>query len=114
MSLRGQIHILLADTSEWVMVGFSVATRVSGNAVAPWRHGQMKLALTRAFLLVILVWAGFAQSAQSPDLNELKGKLQQLEQMMQDLKQQIATAEAAQQTPGQPLVTKVPQPKGSS
>jgi hypothetical protein len=37
-------------------------------------------------------------------LNQLKNKLEQLEQMMGDLKQQIAVAEAAQKTPGQPLV----------
>jgi hypothetical protein len=52
--------------------------------------------------------------AQSPDLNQLKSKLDQLDREMQDLKQQIAQAETAQKTPGQPqapgqpLVTKTP------
>jgi len=40
--------------------------------------------------------------AQSPDLNQLKGKLEQLEQMMNDLKQQIAAAENAQSAPAAP------------
>src|SRR3954470_14988954 len=47
---------------------------------------------------------------QSTDLNQLKSKLEQLDKMMQDLKQQIAQAETAQQAPGQPLVSKTPQP----
>jgi hypothetical protein len=42
-------------------------------------------------------------------LNQLKSKLQDLEQMMLDLKQQIAQAEAAQSTPGKPLVAPAPQ-----
>jgi hypothetical protein len=45
--------------------------------------------------------------AQQPDLNQLKGKMEQLEQMMQELKQQIAAAEAAQRgaAPGQAPTT---------
>jgi hypothetical protein len=46
--------------------------------------------------------------AQSPDLAELKGKLQQLEQMMLDLKTQIAVAEKAQSVPAAPLVAAKP------
>jgi hypothetical protein len=55
--------------------------------------------------------------AQAPDLNELKGKLQQLEQMMQDLQRQIALVEKAQVAPGEPVAasttqaSKVPAPQ---
>src|SRR5215831_17941860 len=55
--------------------------------------------------------------AQSPDLNQLKNKVQQLEQMIQDLQKQITAAEQAQHTPGTPLVaakspeTQVPAPQ---
>ena len=41
---------------------------------------------------------------QAPNLDELKTKMQQLEQMMQDLQRQIAQAETAQGTPGAPLL----------
>jgi hypothetical protein len=47
--------------------------------------------------------------AESPDLDQLKAKLQQLEQMMLDLKGQIAEAEEAQAPPGAPLVAPSPQ-----
>lgn len=52
--------------------------------------------------------SGWAQS--STDLSQLKTKLQQLEQMMLDLKQQIANAEGAQNVPASPLVATSPQP----
>jgi hypothetical protein len=69
----------------------------------------MKGLAVRLIFLIACVGAAFAW-AQSPDLNQLKSKLEQLDQMMQDLKQQISAAEAAQQTPGQPLVETNPQP----
>ena len=47
--------------------------------------------------------------AQSPDLEQLKSKLQQLEQMMQELKSQIVAAEQQQAPPGQPLVASKPE-----
>jgi hypothetical protein len=46
----------------------------------------------------------FAQQA-SPSLSDLKGKLQQLEQMMKELQRQIAEAETPQSPPGTALVT---------
>src|SRR5262249_58130717 len=42
-------------------------------------------------------------------LNQLKNKLQQLEQSMEELKAQIAKVEQAQARPGQPLVEAKPQ-----
>ena len=56
--------------------------------------------------------------AQSPDLNQLKTKLQQLEQMMQELKSQIAAAEQPQAPITQTAATQekqpsVPTPPGS-
>jgi hypothetical protein len=67
----------------------------------------MNVTLTRTIFVSFLVFSasGWAQSTQSPDLNELKGKLQQLEQMMQDLKAQVAAAEK-----GQSSVTNTPVP----
>jgi hypothetical protein len=60
---------------------------------------QQGLLRCAAFALAI---SGAAR-AQSPDVNQLKGKVQQLEQMVQDLKQQIAVLENAQKTPAMPL-----------
>lgn len=48
--------------------------------------------------------------AQSPDLDQLKSKLQQLEQMMAELKTQITAVEQTQKPPGQPLVATKSQP----
>src|SRR3954449_8464189 len=53
-------------------------------------------------LFVVLCLCGQSVRAQSPDLKQLKTKLDQLEQTMQDLKQQIEAAEASQQSPGPP------------
>jgi hypothetical protein len=53
---------------------------------------------------------GIAQQQQPADLNQLKTKLQQLEQMMYDLKQQIANAENAPSAPATPLVQPPPPP----
>lgn len=53
------------------------------------KHSVYRYSLPAFFLCAVLAWA------QPPDLNQLKSKLQQLEQMMQDLKQQIAEAEGA-------------------
>jgi hypothetical protein len=47
---------------------------------------------------------------QSPDLQQLKVKLQQLEKMMEDLKQQIAIAEASESTPVAPTPPKASPP----
>jgi hypothetical protein len=63
--------------------------------------------VSRSFLLIACAALG---SAQSPDLNQLRDKLRQLEQMMGELQQQIATLEQAQSVPGQPLVTAKQQP----
>src|SRR3954464_12724012 len=59
----------------------------------------MKRHVFRVFF-VLCVCASSARS-QSPDLKQLKAKLDQLEQTMQDLKQQIEAAETVQQSPGQ-------------
>lgn len=62
----------------------------------------------RSFLLVIS--AATLGHAQSPDVSQLKDKLLQLEQMMQDLKQQIAQVEGNQNTPATPLVEPAAKP----
>src|SRR5690242_613177 len=72
----------------------------------------MKSRMLRHVFLIFSIGA-VSGWAQSPDLKELKSKLSQLEQMMQDLKQQIDQAEAAQKTPGQALVAPSPQPAPS-
>jgi DcaP outer membrane protein len=61
------------------------------------------------FVLLGVISGTLAAWAQSPDLNELKAKLQQLEQMMQDLKGQITAAEESQNAPGKPFVAPTPQ-----
>src|SRR3954464_11420586 len=61
----------------------------------------MKRHVIAVFFLIICVCVLSAQT-QSPDLKQLKTKLDQLEQTMQDLKQQIEAAEASQQSPGPP------------
>ena len=68
----------------------------------------MRPRIIRAILTVACT-SGIYAWAQAPDLTQMKAKLDQLEQMMQDLKQQIASAEAAQQTPAKPLVATTPQ-----
>jgi hypothetical protein len=68
----------------------------------------MRRTLLRNGLLALFI--GTASGlAQSPDLNELKTKLQQLEQMMKEIQQQIAVVEQAQSHPTQPLVATKPQ-----
>jgi hypothetical protein len=57
---------------------------------------------------LVLVAAAISGGAQSPDLSQLKNKLQQLEQMMRELQQEIAAAEQAQSAPGQAIVTPTP------
>ncbi|MFL6446418.1 MAG: DcaP family trimeric outer membrane transporter [Bryobacteraceae bacterium] len=69
----------------------------------------MKRHLLPVFFVVLCVCASSARS-QSPDLKQLKAKLDQLEQTMQDLKQQIEAAEAVQQSPGQPAAPTTSQP----
>src|SRR5438309_9859830 len=63
---------------------------------------------TIAALLVLLCFCASSawSQSQSADLKQLKAKLDQLEQTMQDLKQQIDAAESAQQSPGQPAAAK--------
>ena len=59
--------------------------------------------------VALFLAATMHSAAQTPDLNQLKEKLQQLETMMQDLRLQITAAEQAQRPPGQPLVAPTPQ-----
>src|SRR5690242_8577049 len=76
--------------------------------------------LTKYSFLPQLALCGFffgvTCRAQSPDLAQLKDKVQQLEQMLQDLKSQIAATEQAQKTPAPPVAetksqqTNVPPP----
>jgi hypothetical protein len=74
----------------------------------------MKLFSFRPTLLILCLGAGCGW-AQSPDLNQLKTKLAELERMMQDMKQQIAAAETAQSPPGQLLApTTTAQPPTAS
>jgi hypothetical protein len=47
--------------------------------------------------------------AQTPDISQLKAKMQQLEQMMQELQQQISVIEPGEKTPATPLVAESPQ-----
>src|SRR5882757_5975557 len=67
----------------------------------------MKQAAPRYVFLIFFTGA-VSGVAQSPDINQLKSKLQQLEQMMQEIRQQIATVEQAQNVPAQPLVATKP------
>jgi hypothetical protein len=60
------------------------------------------------YVLVIVFLGAASAFAQSTNLDDLKGKLQQLEQMMQDLKSQIAAVEQQQAPPGQPLTASKP------
>ncbi|HKD07689.1 MAG TPA: DcaP family trimeric outer membrane transporter [Bryobacteraceae bacterium] len=70
----------------------------------------MTRSLTCSLLLSLSVLSAPARS-QTPDVTQLKTKLQQLEQMMQELKQQIADVEAGQKAPGEAFVTPAaPQP----
>ncbi len=55
----------------------------------------MKCLVFRIIFLVFFV-SGLSVRGQSPDLNELKAKMAQLQQMMEDLKAQMAAAEKAQ------------------
>ena len=66
----------------------------------------MKGSPFRYFLLIISVGvrSSWGQT-QAPDLDQLRGKVQQLEQMLQDLKQQIAGAESIQKAPSKPFTT---------
>ncbi len=59
------------------------------------------------FLLCVSAASTFAQTA---DLQQLKIKLQQLEQMMQDLKKQIASVEANESAPLPPISAKAAPP----
>ena len=61
-------------------------------------------------LVFLLCVSAGSTSAQTDDLQQLKIKLQQLEQMMQDLKKQIASVEANENTPLPPTSAKAPPP----
>lgn len=62
-------------------------------------------------LLIFLVWMSATTApAQTPDLQQLKTKQQQLEQMMQDLLKQIATVEANEDVPQPPSTAKATPP----
>ena len=69
----------------------------------------MKGSPFRCLLLIISVSARLSW-AQTQDLAQLNAKVQQLEQMLQDLKQQIADAESVQKAPGKPFTTSTPPP----
>ncbi len=69
--------------------------------------------ILRNGLLVLVLTAG-TSLAQSPDINQLKSKLSELEKMMQELRQQIAGVEEAQNTPARSLVTPQPQAEVST
>jgi hypothetical protein len=61
--------------------------------------------------MIILSWMSATTTlAQTADLQQLKTKLQQLEQMMQDLKKQIASVEASENTPLPPTSAKAAPP----
>ena len=61
-------------------------------------------------LLILLLWMSATTTlAQTPDLEQLKTKLQQLDQMVQDLKQ-IASVEANENTPQPPASAKAVPP----
>ena len=71
----------------------------------------MKHSVLRLLVFGCLVGgASVCTWAQQPDLDQLKSRLEQLEQMMQDLRQQINAAEEAQKPPGAPLVAATPTP----
>ena len=73
---------------------------------------------TLFFLLLVFslgLAPGLAQTQdaqQTPDLQQLKLKLQQLEQSMLELKAQISAVEQAQKTPATPISTDRPVPAG--
>jgi hypothetical protein len=72
------------------------------------KHRVFRCAALGAF---IFVGRSVAQQQPPPDLNQLKTKLQQLQQMMQDLQKQIAAVESAQSPPGAPLAAPTPKPQ---
>ncbi|MBV8573278.1 MAG: hypothetical protein JO319_21860 [Acidobacteriaceae bacterium] len=63
----------------------------------------MKHSILRTLILFLCIREASVW-AQAPDLGQLKSKLEQLEQEMQELKQQIAAAQASQQMTAKPLV----------
>jgi len=62
----------------------------------------------RCVLVALLIGGTTAVGQQQTDLSQLKAKMQQLEQMMGELKKEIAAAEQVQKTPGAPLVAVKP------
>src|SRR5438067_440655 len=67
----------------------------------------MKRASICLYLSVCLI-ASATAFAQAPELAQLKDKLLQLEQMMDELKGQIAAAEQTQKTPAAPFAPTTP------
>ena len=82
-----------------------ISTGIHQATNGPYRIGRsyqevsMKRSVLQCIFMVFSVGAVYGL-AQSPDLNQLKSKLQQLEQSMQELKGQIANVEQAQKPPG--------------
>ena len=70
------------------------------------------MALFRSLLLAVSIVV-VASWAQAPDLAQLKNQLQQLDRMMQDLKQQIDQVENAQNTPASPSTPPARGPEAS-
>ncbi len=62
----------------------------------------MKHRMVRFVFLAFALGSVRISWAQAPDLNQMKTKLEQLDQEMQELKQQIAMVQAAQKGPGTP------------
>ncbi len=74
-------------------------------------HLSRGIRVASAVLLIILFAIGMqaqSQDSASPDLNEMKAKLQQLEQEMQSLKGQISAVQQSQPAPG--AATSIPYP----
>ena len=69
----------------------------------------MRPTLFRIWLATLVMSVGSCM-AQSPDLSQLKMKMQQLEQMMKELQDQIAIVEQAQNGQAKQVVASPPQP----
>jgi outer membrane murein-binding lipoprotein Lpp len=75
-------------------------------------HPSRGIRIASAVLLTIFLFAiamqAQSQDSASPDLNEMKAKLQQLEQEMQSLKGQISAVQQSQPAPGAATSTPYP------
>src|SRR5215471_8764328 len=61
-------------------------------------------------VIVVSALSAASTFAQTPDITQLRAKMQQLEQMMQELQLQIAAVEQSQKTPGAPVAAATPRP----